>query len=117
MKNKLSDKRCPFCGVLCVVLISFCSGYSYGQAGNTFENPIVVGSFSSAFQYINSQNTINFSNDYAGRASNDVFYKFTLTIPMEITISHCGSMLNDTYLYLLDANIHACNEAKIHKHT
>jgi hypothetical protein len=78
--------------------------YSYGQTGNTLANPVVAGSFSSAFQYSNSQNTDNFTNDYVGRSSNDVFYKFTLTVPMTVTISHCGSTLSDTYLHLLDAS-------------
>jgi hypothetical protein len=78
--------------------------YSYGQTGNTLGNPVVAGSFNSAFQYSNSQNTVNFTNDYVGRSANDVFYQFTLTVPMAVTISHCGSTLSDTYLHLLDAS-------------
>jgi hypothetical protein len=35
-----------------------------GQTGNTFSNPIVAGTFSSAFNYSNSQNTANFTNAY-----------------------------------------------------
>ncbi|MDR2408492.1 MAG: pre-peptidase C-terminal domain-containing protein, partial [Bacteroidales bacterium] len=94
----------PLRWILCTVLISCCLGYSYGQTGNTLANPVVAGSFGSAFQYSNSQNTDDFTNDYVGRPNNDVFYKFTLTVPMTVTISHCGSTLGDTYLHLLDAS-------------
>jgi hypothetical protein len=90
--------------ILYAAFISFCSTNSYGQTGNTIENPIVIGSFGSTFQYTDLQNTNNFTNDYSGRPSNDVFYRFTLTTEMTITISHCGSGIEDTYLHLLDAS-------------
>jgi hypothetical protein len=91
-------------GLVFTILISFAPGYSYGQTGNTLANPIVAGSFSSVFQYVNSQNTVNFTNEYVGRPANDVFYRFTLTEATTVTISHCGSTLPDTYLHLLDAS-------------
>jgi RHS repeat-associated protein len=72
--------------------------------GNTMQSPIVVGSFGSAFHYSNVQNTNNFTNDYTGKPSNDVFYKFTLTRAMIVSISHCGSPQWDTYIHLLDAS-------------
>jgi hypothetical protein len=63
--NKLLDKLCcPLRWAMCIALISFCSGYSHGQTGNTLGTPITVGSYSSAFRYVNSQNTTNFSNNY-----------------------------------------------------
>jgi hypothetical protein len=71
--------------------------------GNTIGNPIVMGDYGFSFTYSNSQNTSDFTNTY-GQSSNDVFYKFTLTIPMTVTVSHCGSSLLDTYLHLLDAD-------------
>jgi len=77
---------------------------TYGQTGNTQSNPIVVGTFSTAFSYSNSQNTSNFTNNYTKRTPNDVYYKFTLNKKMEVTISHCGSTLSDTYVSLLDAS-------------
>jgi hypothetical protein len=83
-------------------ILLLCSMIGYAQTGNTLQNPIVAGSFGSGFQYSNSQNTSNFTNNYSGRSSNDVFYKFTLTVPMDIVIDHCGSSLSDTYLHLLD---------------
>ncbi|GHU64368.1 hypothetical protein FACS1894123_08900 [Bacteroidia bacterium] len=70
--------------------------------GNTFQNPIIMGTYGSSFNYSNSQNTVNFTNTY-GQSSNDVFYKFTLSLPMTVTINHCNSTLSDTYLHLLDA--------------
>ncbi|MDR0546116.1 MAG: T9SS type A sorting domain-containing protein [Dysgonamonadaceae bacterium] len=71
--------------------------------GNTRQNPIVAGTYSSPFNYSGSQNTVNFTNTY-GQSSNDVFYKFMLSVPMTVIVSHCGSALSDTYLHLLDAN-------------
>jgi hypothetical protein len=72
--------------------------------GNTMPNAIVAGTYSSAFQYSNLQNTSGFTNNYTGRATNDVFYRFTLNTAMTVTVSHCGSSLSDTYLHLLDAS-------------
>jgi hypothetical protein len=78
----------------------------YGQTGNTQSNPIVLGTFSSAFSYSNSQNTGSFTNNYTdARSTNDVYYKFTLNKKMEVTMRHCGSTLSDTYLTLLDASL------------
>jgi RHS repeat-associated protein len=92
--------------ITCIVLFFVCTVIKiYGQTGNTFSNPIVAGSFSSAFNYSNSQNTNSFTNNYTvSRPTNDVYYKFTLNKKMEVTMRHCGSTLSDTYLSLLDAS-------------
>ncbi|MDD5185924.1 MAG: hypothetical protein PHS84_11750, partial [Paludibacter sp.] len=71
---------------------------------NTMLQALDLGYKASSFTFTNTQNTINFTNDFEGQSSNDVFYKFTLTRAMDIVISHCGSELDDTYLHLLDAN-------------
>lgn len=71
--------------------------------GNTFQNPIIAGTYDSPFSYANSQNTADFTNTY-GQSSNDLFYRFTLSVPMIVTINHCGSSVTDTYLHLLDEN-------------
>ncbi|WP_202923364.1 DUF6443 domain-containing protein [Pontibacter pudoricolor] len=42
-----------------------------------------------------------FGNTY-GQPSDDVFYRFSLTSPAEVSVSTCGSALEDTYLHLLD---------------
>ena len=60
-----------------------------------------IGSKASSFTFTDTKNTINSANNYTGQESNDVFYKFTLTRPMDVYISHCGSALQDTYLHLL----------------
>ncbi len=98
--------------------ITFAAGYSYtpsggtmtaeivsggGSVGDTRLNPIIAGQFSSDFQYTNTQNTTGFTNQYVGRSTNDVFYQFTLTQEMEVTMTHCGSALSDTYMHLLNA--------------
>ena len=73
-------------------------------AGNTLLTAINIGTFGSPFQYANSQNTsVGFTNDYVGQPTNDVFYVFTLTAAMTITIKHCNSQIA-TYLHLLDAS-------------
>ena len=93
--------------IICALL--FCSASVLAQVGNTKENPIFAGNFSSRFTCPNTQNTaISFTNNYtdSGKSiqTKDVYYKFTLMKAMEITISHCGSALSNTSLYLLDAS-------------
>lgn len=73
------------------------------QPGNTRQSSIDMGTYSTPFQFSDSKNTADYTNEYAGRPGNDVFYRFTLTVPMSVTIKHCGSF-GDTYLHLLDAN-------------
>ncbi|GHV25198.1 hypothetical protein FACS1894176_03110 [Bacteroidia bacterium] len=68
------------------------------------QSPLDIGSKSVAFTYTSTLNTANYTNDYVGKNSNDVFYKFTLSKAMEVTISHCNSAISDTYLHLLDAS-------------
>ena len=80
--------------------------------GNTMQTAINIGTFGSPFQYLNSQNTsVDFTNDYVGQPTNDVFYYFTLTTAMNITIKHCDSQIA-TFLHLLDASgtSIACND-------
>jgi len=93
--------------IICALLL--CSASTLAQVGNTMANPIFAGNFSSKFTCPNTQNTtIGFTNNYtdSGKSvqTNDVYYKFTLMKTMEITISHCGSALSNTSLYLLDAS-------------
>ena len=60
-----------------------------------------IGSKASSFTFTDTKNTVNTLNRYTGQGSNDVFYKFTLTRPMDVLISHCGSEVFDTYVHLL----------------
>jgi RHS repeat-associated protein len=88
----------------------------YNQNGNITSNitgqeavnPVsyinYVGTKSANFTYSDTQNTNNSINYYIGYNTRDLIYQFTLTKPMEVTISHCGSAISDTYLHLLDAS-------------
>lgn len=66
--------------------------------------PIIVGSQSQDFSYTNARNTKTFNSYYFGTDAKDVFYKFTLAVPMNVTMTHQGSAVADTYMYLLDSN-------------
>ncbi|NDW12046.1 hypothetical protein D0T50_03980, partial [Bacteroides sp. 214] len=70
--------------------------------GDTFDHPIVAGGGSTSFTFTDTRNTANYTNSYTLRSPNDVFYEFTTQTAMDVTISHCGSVLSDTYLHLLD---------------
>ncbi|MBO7588754.1 MAG: VCBS repeat-containing protein [Bacteroidaceae bacterium] len=72
--------------------------------GDFFSNPIDIGSKSDAFSYSSILNTQDYSNQYVGRNENDIFYKFTLTVSMSVTITHDGSNVFDTYMSLLDSS-------------
>jgi hypothetical protein len=75
--------------------------------GNVFANPIVISNVVGAcFDYTNYQNNAScFGNDYAGgQASDDIFYKLTLSSAQTVSISTCKSTGMDTFIYLLDAN-------------
>ncbi|MDR1716872.1 MAG: FG-GAP-like repeat-containing protein, partial [Prevotella sp.] len=72
--------------------------------GDTFQNPITAGTYNGSFQYSDTKNTANFTNRHTARAPNDVYYRFTLGRKMLVTMTHCGSALSDTYMYLLDAS-------------
>jgi len=76
----------------------------YGKVScqNTMQQPLDLGSKSQTFYYSDTKNTNDFTNDYTLRSPQDVFYKFSLTTTMDVTISHCGSELNDTYLHILN---------------
>lgn len=74
--------------------------------GATFLNPILIGNLKNTMNYTHqTSNAIsnNYKNDY-GNLSDDIFYQFTLTEPLKVSISLCngGDANFDTYLYLLD---------------
>ena len=80
------------------------SGTARILPGDTRETAIDVGTHNSYFHYEDSRDTRIYSNQYQGRSTNDVFYKFTLTSVMDITLLQCGSLINDTYAYLLNSS-------------
>ena len=97
-------KKQYFTFIICALL--FCSTSVLAQIGNTMQNPIFAGNFSRDFVCPDTKNTDNFTDNYTYPnkriQTNDVFYRFTLTKAMEVTISHCGSALVSTCLHLLD---------------
>jgi len=72
-------------------------------AQNTMQQPVDLGNKAFSFSYTDIQNTANYTNNFQGRTSNDVFYKFTLVRAMDVSIDHCGSGVYDTYLHVLNA--------------
>ncbi|MBR4594736.1 MAG: VCBS repeat-containing protein [Bacteroidaceae bacterium] len=71
--------------------------------GNTMQDPIPAGTYSTDFYYTNTQLSDLFGDNY-GEYGPDFFYTFTLTVPMNVTMTHDGSIAFDTYMYLLDAS-------------
>lgn len=71
--------------------------------GDAFSSAFDVGIFSDDFEYSDTQNTVNYTNQHTIRKPNDVYYKFTLSEKMLVTMSHCDSKI-DTYMTLLDAS-------------
>ena len=71
--------------------------------GNTFDDPIIAGSFSSSFTYQDTRDTRSYGN-HTGHETGDVYYRFTLTAEMNVTITNDGSSIQDTYLYLLNSS-------------
>ncbi|PWG81603.1 DUF6443 domain-containing protein [Pararcticibacter amylolyticus] len=75
------------------------------SAGATMSNPIEVGNLGAGpngFTDSRSNADACLGNDI-GQISNDIYYRFTLTAPSVVKLSHCGSGF-DTYMHLLDAN-------------
>ena len=73
----------------------------FPRKGDTFSDPIVTDTFSTGFSYSNTRHTMSFTDNYRGRYTRDIFYRFTITAPMNVTITHDGSELSDTYMTLL----------------
>lgn len=63
-----------------------------------------IGTFNTPFNYMDTKNTNNPDNTYQDDSAynNGVCYAFTLSCSMDIILSHCGSAVDDTRLYLLN---------------
>ena len=71
--------------------------------GDNITDPIEVGTYSVSFSYTDTRNTFYpYTNKY-GQYTRDVFYRLVLTVPMNVTFTHEGSALSDTYMHLLDS--------------
>ncbi len=90
--------------ILLAALLSFPFVMSHAQQGDTMTDPIIVGTISSSITYQDTRNTNNYTNQYNGRSTKDVFYQFTLTDPATVTMTHEGSSFADTYMHLLDSS-------------
>ena len=90
--------------ILLAALLSFPFAMSHAQQGDTMTDPIIVGTISSSITYQDTRNTNNYTNQYNGRSTKDVFYQFTLTDPATVTMTHEGSSFADTYMHLLDSS-------------
>lgn len=49
--------------------------------GDSFADPIDIGSKSDSFSYSSTLDTRDYTNQYTGRSTKDIFYSFTLTVP------------------------------------
>ncbi len=88
-----------------LVFISITAIVHHSLAQNTLDSAIDLGTISSAIDFSDTRNTNSYTDNYQSRdktvQTRDVFYKFTLTRPLNAVISHCGSELNYTYIFLL----------------
>lgn len=75
--------------------------YTKGTACN---NAIDLGTLTSTNPLFHYNSNECYTNNWAASGGNDVFYQFTLTQPMGITASLCGTANFNTTLYILDAN-------------
>ena len=75
---------------------------SYPQ-GNTLQDPIAAGSYSTDFFYTDTKISDYYDDNY-GVYGPDIFYTFSLAVPMNVTLTHQGSDAFDTYMHLLDSS-------------
>ena len=75
---------------------------SVGYPGDTFHDPFNLGTCSAGYTHSDTENTANFNNDY-GQPSNDVYYKFTTTNSLTLSVSQSSPNVSHTLAYLLDS--------------
>lgn len=97
-----------------ILLIVFLLAFVFTKqvsAQNSFSSPLDIGTKDAAFTYTDTKNTNNYTNSY-GRTTKDVIYRFTISRAMDVVISHCGSEVLDTYVYLLvnESYLYASND-------
>lgn len=99
---------------ICLFFLLFCTVHSWGQSfEERMATAIDIGTYSEPFTYVDTQNTANFNcgfippadmDNSGGLISKDIFYKFTITQPMEITASAKPSITFDGTVYLLNSS-------------
>ena len=65
-----------------------------------------LGTKTNSFSFSDTKNTADYSDKYCCPEidfdSKDVVFKFKIDKPMDIIVSHCGSVLHDTYVCLVN---------------
>lgn len=81
------------------------NGGSLGTIGDKQITAINAGSYDSGFMFNDTRNTSSgYTNQFAGKPTNDVFYKLDLRQKADLLkIDHLGSELTDTYLSILNS--------------
>jgi len=89
-----------------IFILVFITLSVFSQIGRDLNNSINIGTKDIPFIYSDSKNTTNYNNkgQYNNLGTNQVFYKFTITRTMDISIYNCGSVLDQTYITLYDSN-------------
>jgi hypothetical protein len=92
--------------IVVIALFLCCSGIAMAQPlGATFNNPIDLGTLSPGVPISDtkSNTTANGYINNMGEMSDDIYYKFSISVAAEVSISHCASTF-DTYIHLLNSN-------------
>jgi len=97
--------RCSFRALFTLLSLLFINSKVFAQpAGATINNAINFGTIIPGTSYSDTKNNSpsnGFQNNM-GQASDDIYYKFTLSSYAEVKLSHCSSGF-DTYLHLLNS--------------
>jgi len=73
--------------------------------GTNMSSPIDAGTLNNShLQFSDTRNNGNCYQSLIGQPSPEIYYRFTITSTVQVSISHCGSGLADTYMHLLNAN-------------
>ncbi|GAB6012759.1 FG-GAP-like repeat-containing protein, partial [Viscerimonas tarda] len=110
MKNHVSDyrKQNYFLRIFFALFLFTCivvETHGQSEEGDSMSNPIVVGEHGDSFSFSSIKGTALFTDQYTVRSQKDIIYRFTITRPMIMTLSHCGSSyVLDTYMHLLDSS-------------
>jgi YD repeat-containing protein len=80
------------------------SDCSSGSPGDDLPSAIDAGTHRRDFEFDDSRESVDYTCYYNWVDGVDVFYRFTITVPMDIIIEHCGSTVSDTYIALLSTS-------------
>jgi RHS repeat-associated protein len=89
--------------LLCMLAIPL-----FGKA-QSMSNPVVIGGLGCSSSYAHTLNNAGYGNNFnsgnhvTGQASDDIWYQFTVSSNVQVTLSTCGSGF-DTYLHLLNSS-------------